>query len=417
MPWDKVGRIVDELLARSNWTVSPWFLEPRQAKAFEPWGLTFADLEVAARGLAAIYPPEYCRRILDKLQAAIQSHKDTTAQTWLSRLQVVLPLYGAMALIPPVEFIVRGIDADLVRPTLADPELAKRLCDPGEEAGASLELEVWGSLLRAGRRVARFVPAEDCARRPDLIVGGVDGDILVEVKNLRRPEDEVALRGLDIQANVELLTTTTNLPPTLHLEVYLADDVADMNLSKEGRKLLPSAFVTAVSRLIGGIEELERAGWPIEERVLPGAGTLRIRLRAGAEEGSSSGYLLARQDSNFHASRVVRPILQAAKKGKQDLPSLAFIDIPPNMDHGLAATIAEKEMVEQPDKFETLDGFIVRSSRPLQDSVFVTEWIAWIHILPNSRLTKHAIQQVCDDIIRWTRLQPARIDIATNRGP
>jgi hypothetical protein len=108
----------------------------------------------------------------------------------------------------------------------------------------------------------------------------------------------------------------------------------------------------------------------------------------------------------------VAPIRKAAEKRRQAMPSVAFVDAPFNMDHDLAAEMVRDEIAGKPQEFDALDGFIVRSSRPLSGSVYRTTWISWVHRMPGGRLTEEAIQKLSDDILRCTRRQPARIDVA-----
>jgi hypothetical protein len=416
--WRPLITGIDELLGHWDWTVKPWFLE--QIPAFERWGLSKNDLTTAVGGLARLYPPSYCRKTLEStrsdltrcistdvatLQRAGQNDASKLAESAFERVRIVWPLYHPPAPSPPVEFMTRGIDADLVHPDQVEPKLIDRLRHPDELAGAALELEVWASLLRAGQQVTRFAPSDRRERRHDLLVPGIEGGLLLEVKDLRLPDDELAFWRHEMPASNALFQAVTCLPQDLHVEVCLADEIAEMNLDKNRRKALPGELDGAIQKLVDTILQLEAAGWPVTDRVVAGAGTVRVRARRDDGEGPLTPFLLARQHAEFHARRLLNPIKEAAKKGTRFLPAVVFVDVPSEVDHELAAKTVEREIAERPGDFASLDGIIVRSSRRHVQSTPGTHWITWVHRLRGGRLSRSALQRLSDDIVRNTRRQ------------
>ena len=408
--------VAERLLPRADWGISPWFLEPSHVEAFSPWGIRSPDLQTAVCGFQMLYPADYCKGLLEDLREMIDAGDvDRIGKIW-RRVEIVLQLYQPLALMPPVDFVTVGIDAALVRPAESDPDLLKRLREPGEYPGATLELEVWGALLRAGHRVARFAPNERTGRRQDLVAEGAFGKILIEIKDLRQPDDEVVLRDERVQAVLMFLDRTAGLPLECHAEYHLDAELADLNCSKPGRERLSQIYDDALARLLDKTRELEQRGWPKGEHQVAGAGTVLIRARIQGDDSPVSMFLLNRQSRVFHARRLLNPLRQAAKKGRRELPGIAFVDVPFNMDHELAASEALADIACQPQEYAALDGFIVRSSRPQSDSVYLTAWTSWVHRLPNGRLSEASIRSLSDDILRCTRRQPARIGLTTGQG-
>lgn len=422
--WRDRLRAIEGLAASWDWTIAPWFLDSKHSRLFEFWGLSNDDLIAAQAGLKRLYPPEYCRGLFDDAKTAVAACLDSVgdkfpdgladeAEVVLGQVEIVQPLYCPTVLLPPLHVATRGIDADLVRPDQGNSDLVERLRHPFEVAGADLELEVWGSLLRAGWRVCRFVPPPEEASQKghDLLVGGRHGEFLVEIKDLRTPDDESAAWDLEVRATAELLSATAALPEHLHVEVSLSQDVAAMNLAKNERPKMARMFRRALCGLLEIMKDLEANQWPLGERVRSGAGALRVRERTDDDGGPFSSNLLARQDARFHASRMLNPIKSAAKKARRSLPGVAFVDIPPNLDHDLAAQIAEDAFESEPERYRNLDAVIVRSSKLRFEPTPGTAWITWHHCFPQCRISREILQSLAEAIIRCSRRQPARYSV------
>jgi len=222
---DVQRRIAGEYHA-GDFTQSPWFLTSWHEQ-FDAWGMPLSARVRAMQGLARVYTPEVCRRLLSKPIYA----------------GIVSPLFSAHWPGMVMTALQVGLDLAEIAPA-RDDQLFARLCEAREYFGAVTELHVWANILRAGLRAFRDPPGPlDSKKTPDFgaILGG--RPYFIEVKASHRSAWE-----------------------RLAEEVKDSIESSDMMIEGYDVELLPGRFilerldrVEAHSEIVAALDAIERA--------------------------------------------------------------------------------------------------------------------------------------------------------------
>jgi hypothetical protein len=375
----------EEMIATGDWSLRVWFLQPDAMRWLATWGFSEAELRSAAEILKAVYPPCVAGSLLGNCW-------EPTEETSLDELwrredehQLVAGLFASPGLVvPPLEILGLGADLSLVMGSGFDRDLAGRLRSSMSWRGADLEVQVWANCLRSGWDARKIdVRGEGARRHQDLLVRTDDRlAVTVEVKNLDLGDDAVLARRIHLDNMFSF--DCTGIPPDTQVDVCSSDDLyeaaADPAKHSWLKEQLPRMAVAFKQRLA----ELAAAGYPRGEYAIPAVGTVVVRLADEGLGGSLGLDLAGEKSPERQAARVVAPLHRAAQKPRREnLPNIAFIDLP-RLAEKLVVHAVESDLTRRPDAYRNLDGFVYRTIREVHErgKLPFQEWRGWAKTMP-----------------------------------
>jgi hypothetical protein len=393
----------EEMIRSGDWSLQVWFLQPDAVRWLGAWGFSEAALRAAAEVLKKVYSPSVTHSLLgDSWEPSEQTSLD---EVWRKEdeHQLAAGLFTSPGLvIPPLEILGLGVDLSLIMGSGFDHDLAERLRNVTAWAGADLEVQVWANCLRAGWSVTKIDGREERdQRRHDLLVTTQDGlSATVEVKNLDLGDDAVLVRRIHLGSIFSF--ECTGIPSDRQVDVCSADDLYEAAAAPVRHGWLKERLPQMAEAFQARLSDLAAMGYPFGEHEVAAMG--RVVVHAAEEGfGGSLGLDLAGEKSpERQADRVVGPLWRAASKPRRDnLPSIAFIDLP-RLDESLVVKVVERDIARRPSCYQNLDGFVYRTIRQVSQEGGrpFQEWRAWAKRLPWAVISIEDLDRLALGMIR-----------------
>jgi len=214
-------------------------------------------------------------------------------------------------------------------------------------------------------------------RRHDFLIA-VPGrpDAAVEVKALDPSDDAILSYRLHMENSP--MFSRGSVPDDRTVCVQMKEElrvaVADPSRHAWLKKQIPAA-----KRALGrAFEDLASKGFSFGEWPAMGGGMLAVVPRTEGP-GSVTFSLGDEKASEKQAGRILIPLEKAARKPRRSgTPSVAFIHVP-RLSETLVREAVEDDLTRRPDKYQNLDGLIIRTVRQVVDDGFppYEEWRAW----------------------------------------
>ena len=367
----------NRMIATGEWWLRVWFLENDQVEHLRTWQFERQDLVAAVDAFKTVYPKGIAKALLNHDWTPSESTPIEEIWRREDQASLVVNLFARTSLLPPVDFLGLGVDLGHVFGTRVDKDLRRRLTEPKWARGADLEVQVWANALRAGWGVTKLDKGQSEGKRHDFLIA-VPGrpDAAVEVKALDPSDDAILSYRLHMENSP--MFSRGSVPDDRTVCVQMKEElrvaVADPSRHAWLKKQIPAAM-----RALGrAFEDLASKGFSFGEWPAMGGGMLAVVPRTEGL-GSVTFSLGDEKASEKQAGRILIPLEKAARKPRRSgIPSLAFIHIP-RLSETLVREAVEDDLTRRPDKYQNLDGFIIRTVRQVVDDGFppYEEWRAW----------------------------------------
>jgi hypothetical protein len=327
-----------------DWTKAPWFLDPAYAEQL--WSMRYETVELrrAHKSLSIVYPEHFCQRYLDVVGRSRPPKSTSDAAVQKYRQQIGLA-NGLRGLYEPHSFISHilalGVDLAEVLKTKPSRNWLDRFSIANGVSGAEFETQVWANGLRADLDILR-VPERTGKnvgiKTPDFAVAWNGSRFGIEAKTLDTGEHDMVRFE-----NFPLIHP--NAPDDRSYEIEFAPEFQALAGKPNGRERYRSIFEDVEAALANKVRELEEAGSPLGEHVVPGAGRVAVTERNSQFPGRSASLTYATEASQKKKALPMLPHLKDAAAKFRLWPeraghiAIAVIDVPidynPDVVHGV----------------------------------------------------------------------------------
>ena len=372
----------NRMVRTGEWWLRVWFLEEHEVDRLRTWQFQRQDLAAAVDAFKTVYPKKIAKALLNRDWAPSASTKIDDIWRREDEARLVVNLFTRTSLIPPVDFLGLGVDLADIFGRRVDRDLRRRLREPRFARGADLEIQVWANALRAGWGVARLDKGQSGDKRHDFLITVSHAlEAAVEVKALDPSDDSILSYRLHIENSP--VFSRGSVPDDRMVCVRMKEDLRLAVAAPPRHNWLKKQLPTALRALGEAFEDLASKDFPFGEWPAVGGGTLTVVPRT--EDLGSVTFVLGDEKSvDKQADRILIPLEKAARKPRrQGVPSVAFIHIP-RLPETLVRQAVERDLARRPEKYQNLDGFIIRTIRTVADDGFppYEEWRAWPQATP-----------------------------------